>query len=239
MKIVATGDWHLDRVTAGVERFDEICQSIEEVLAYVEGQRPDLFVFLGDLCNPDTARAWAASAASIRVAKFIAERNVPQMWLVGNHDVADDGRGSSTLSPLAEAATNLAGCIVAEVPQLVGYFDVGVLALPYVSRARLYDPVDVVAKLEVRHARHVVLSHPCLEAARQGSESAEMARGREMYLPAEKLKQRLPGLVALNGHYHERQEVNEHGLMVHCAGSLARLDRGERGHVPAFLVVEV
>ena len=234
MKIVVCGDWHLDWMTAGVERFDEVAAAVNQAINYA-AQHADLFVFLGDLCDPESPRAWRACAFALERATALS---IPSVWIPGNHDVVDDGHGTTTLSPLAAIEDDRIQ--VAEAPVVLTFGEVQVLCFPYVSRANLYDPEDVVRKMPATGGPVVMLSHLCLESAGQGSESAEMARGREMFLPAKALVERdLNVAVVLNGHYHQRQEVVEHGLKVQCAGSLAKLTRGERHNAPAFLVVEV
>jgi DNA repair exonuclease SbcCD nuclease subunit len=235
VKIVVSGDWHLDHVTAGVERFDEVVAAMGRVFEAAE--QSDLFIFLGDLCNPESPRAWRAVEYAVRWAGML---HTQQLWLTGNHDIVEDGCRSSTLSPLDAALDHGQGTVVVRKPMSIGVGPVRILCFPFVSRSVDYDPADVVRKLPPCGFPTVVVSHLSLLAAQPGSESEEMARGRGVFLPAKELRVANLDIVAtLNGHYHRRQVVQEDGLEVQCVGSLARLTRGERDNSPAFVVVEV
>jgi DNA repair exonuclease SbcCD nuclease subunit len=105
VKILATSDWHLDATTAGFDRFDDVSEAIEEAISVAVAERVDLFVFLGDLCDPDANRAPRCVAKAIDVAQRLRNKMIPSRWLVGNLDVIEDGSGTSTLAPLAAAAS--------------------------------------------------------------------------------------------------------------------------------------
>jgi hypothetical protein len=238
MKIVCSGDWHLDAVTAGVERFDEVAAAVATVVEAAVQPDVDLFAFLGDLCNPESPRAWRA----VRFGQWVVQQlelvhsnrtRVQSLWLVGNHDVVEDGCGSSTLLPLTAFIEE-----VIDGPMKFDIAGVDVVGLPCTSRVAPYDPGEFV-RANCGKRPLVVLSHLSLHAAQPGSESADMARGREVFLPARELQLLGVPVTVLNGHYHKRQTVLEDGLEVQCVGSLARLTRGERDNSPAFLVVEV
>jgi DNA repair exonuclease SbcCD nuclease subunit len=232
-KLIVTSDWHLDWTTAGVDRFDELTAAVERIVVEAKEKEVDGFLFLGDLCDPDSPRAWRAVSFAIRVAHDLDSSGIDALWLVGNHDVVEDGHGTSTLSPLRGA-----GVRVVDTPCSTVLADHEVVALPFTPRSHAYDPAEFVLNGRsefVGPSPRLVLGHLCIEGIEPGSETKDMARGREVFLPLEEIQRELPGALVFNGHYHRRQTFRE----VHVPGSLARLTRGERDNSPGYLMVEV
>jgi len=231
-RLLITSDWHLDATTAGVERREDLEAAVDRIACAVKEEDVEGFAFLGDLCDPDSPRAWRAVEVAMRFAHQLEDSSVVQLWLVGNHDVVEDGRCSSTLLPLRGA-----GFRVVDTPQSTVLAGVPVVALPFTPRSHAYDPAAFVRDRPPLQAAGVplVISHLCVEGIEPGSESKEFARGREVFLPLEQIAASLPGALVFNGHYHRRQTFRE----VNVPGSLARLTRGERENSPGFLIVEV
>jgi hypothetical protein len=81
----------------------------------------------------------------------------------------------------------------------------------------------------------IVIGHLMLEGIAPGSETTDMARGRDVFLPVAALRAAFPDCVICNGHYHTAQTYKT----VHIPGSLIRLTKGEIGNVPGYLIVDV
>lgn len=243
MKLLVTSDWHLDATTAGVDRFADISAAVDETVRAAVDEKVDLYLFLGDLCDPDANRAPRCVAKAIAVAQELAHGNgIPSRWLVGNHDVIEDGSGTSTLTPLEAAAVDMATGQLSSIRVItrpeVEWFDGRLfLWLPYVPRCASYD-AKVVARTAAEDAPSttpvIVAGHLSIHGQVPGSETHEMPRGRDLWLPTEAIWERWPGAVILNGHYHAAQ----HAPVV-IPGSLARLTFGEEAHEPGFMIVEV
>lgn len=233
--VVATGDWHMDWRTAGLSRFDDVRRGAEQAVDKAIELRADLFAFLGDLADPDSPAAWRAAAFAIECWQRLDEHRIKSVWLTGNHDVLEDGSGTSVLEPLRAAGAEVAALPTFHVGERLG---LDVIALPYVARSHAYDPAE-----EIRKAagwgqigrRPLVLGHLMAEGISVGSETGDMARGRDVFLPLEQLAASYPEAIIVNGHYHLAQEFRG----VRFPGALARLTRGERDHDPQFLVLEV
>lgn len=239
MKIIATSDWHLDAVTSGVERWDEIEAAIDHSIDVAKSERVDLYLMGGDVCNPDAPCAVRAIAKTIEVAKRLDLAGIPSIWLAGNHDVIEDGFGTTILTPLAESGVAYA---VFEEPDSVVFNQTAVVGLPFTPKSHAYDPTRAVVDLAKR-ARNasgdtgsiIVLGHLHVEGIAAGSETKDFARGREVFWPLKIIARELPGAVCIAGHYHEAQEHDD--LMI--VGSLARLTHGEETIEPSLLIVEV
>jgi len=250
MKILFTGDWHLDRSTAGFDRFFDIVGDIEKTLEHFREScdgRDMLYVFLGDLANPNNVRSHRAVATAIEVARTISTEILGyeddpaienSIWLTGNHDVIEDGSGESTLISLAATGWST----VVDKPRVISFYsglrahDLSIVALPYPASCNSYDPVEFVESIEVPLMNNVlVIGHLSMPGIIAGSESGELARGREYAWPVDAIKKRWPTAIMVGGHYHRSQTCN--GVIF--PGSLERLGFDEESNDPGFITLEI
>jgi DNA repair exonuclease SbcCD nuclease subunit len=83
----------------------------------------------------------------------------------------------------------------------------------------------------------IILSHLNIEGIEVGSESDKFARGRDVFLDLEALREvskKRPTIV-LQGHYHKRQVLDN----IYVVGSLCRLNFGEQENQPGYQIVEI
>lgn len=250
MKVLITSDWHLDWTTAGMNRFDDVFAAVNDTVQVAKRLKVDAFIFTGDLTNPDSLRAHAASEVAVLVAATLwNDHGIMSRWVVGNHDVVESG--SPTRLPLHTLASVRAlehafgsTCVrVYDAPTVERFGDLAIVALPFVPRSHAYDPAEFVREVGVglgmpeveEGASVLVLSHLNIEGIESGSETTDMPRGREVFLPLADIRKRWPDAVIVNGHYHKRQTFNG----VQIPGSLERLTFGEEANEPGFLIVEV
>ena len=251
MRLCISSDWHLDRYTAGLCRFDDVARSARAVVALAKSERCDGFVFTGDLADPGPA-AHRCSAFAIEVASDLASAGIWSRWLVGNHDVVEDGSGSSTLSPLA--AYGEARGVIPRSRSLVDsiraidvwgsptieWLAEGVLAvaLPHPPRGVGYVPEEYVGGLSEVDGTVLVFGHLTVPGIERGSEVLDMPRGREVRYPIEAIRERWGDrAVCLNGHYHRSYRRAQSPVIV--PGSLERLTKSEALNEPGCLILEV
>lgn len=249
VKILLTSDFHLDAYTAGLARFDDVARSARATVDLARRERCDGYVFLGDLADPGP-RALRCSALAIELASELARAGIWSRWLVGNHDVVEDGSGSSTLSPLAavpgEAIDRDFMCRMIDVwaDPIAEWLsdDVAAIALPHPPRGASYDPENFIlsdAFDRLDSARAILIfGHLTVPGIEPGSEVLDMPRGREVRYPVETIRERWGDRALMfNGHYHRSYRRSESPVVV--PGSLERLTRGEAGNMPGCLIVEV
>lgn len=238
-KVVVAGDLHFDARTDGVSRFADVRAAFEQSVEYACDHRVDLFVQVGDVCDPDDGPdVIRALAVMVSAASVLSEHDITMLVVAGNHDVVNDPAGTTVLSPLR----GLSNVIVAE-QGLIREVCLGrwVLALPYPSAARPYDPAKVLREHLPRvgqgnaDATLMVFAHLVVPGLLPGEEATKMARGKGVDLPLDVLREVRPRLIVC-GHHHRRQ-VTPDGVYV--AGSMARLTHGEETSEPAFLIFEV
>jgi DNA repair exonuclease SbcCD nuclease subunit len=250
MKLFIVSDVHADASTSGVDRFSEIHDAIhfvaDEAINEKERGQEVLFVFAGDLCDPDTTRSFRAIGLAIDIACLLSFARVPSLWIAGNHDVIENERGSTVLEPLRAVSECVPRIKVVDREDGIcrHYNDrIAVIALPYVARANHYDPSEFIRDRcyglgeKEGFKPPIVIGHLTVPSAERGSESDDFARGRDMIFPVAECRRRWGDrCILVNGHYH-RKQITKDG--VHIPGSLARLRHDEEHHEPGYLVIEV
>jgi DNA repair exonuclease SbcCD nuclease subunit len=248
IRIVAFSDPHWDRSTLGVPRFDDLADAADQAVDYAVEKKANLLVCLGDVGNPDSIRTHRAAAKAVEVAKRAEAAKVASLWFTGNHDVSEDGSGSSTLEALWESRNHMIS--VYRQPGVRHFLqmnaageweDLDIVVLPFVARSHAYDPAEFVHRaaksLSARSKRVLVLGHLNLEGIGPGSETKDMPRGRDVFWPLDAVAEAFAGrdVFMMGGHYHEKQVYRG----VHVVGSVGRMTTGEEHIEPAFTVLEV
>ena len=238
MKIVITSDWHLDAHTLGVERFGDVEAAATRVVQHALDVKADAFFFLGDLCDPDAPNLIrCVTAAQDLAMMFDNGEGNESVWVAGNHDVLEDGRGTTVLDPLDALGDSV---WVIEEPvcfELCGG-KLPVVVLPYTPLSHTYDPEFELRKIAAERdakAVKVVATHLMLQGIQAGSEESDFPRGRDLFFPVELARELFPNAVFVAGHYHFAQTYQG----VHIPGSLARLTRADASNQPGFLEIDV
>jgi predicted phosphodiesterase len=244
LKLLVFSDLHGDWTTGGAERFDEASRGLDQVQAYAAARGVERVLFLGDLCDPDVdpTLAHRTIARALGFALNLRGSGVDQDWLVGNHDYIDDGRGSHTMMALMKAGIRVHSQPANQIHR-AGNDRVEFVWLPYGR----YDPDRYVRELAASHRMGmkggalVVCGHATrVPGTGVGSESTDMARGRDMPFPLEACRELAAAggydkVVLLNGHVHRRCVDGP----VLVPGSMFRVTHGEEDHEPGFMVIEV
>lgn len=253
MRMLLTSDWHMDAVTAGVPRIGEFEAYLTAVVEAVKARRVDIVAVLGDFFDPGKMNGPELTARLLMAAVKLSESGAQKvLWIAGNHDVVETSDGFTTISALAVAIqggfldrTGCARNYVWEKPGVRDFEGYGVLGLPYRARlaqkpGEMEEALEAAAKLKGEGAPLIVLGHMTVPGASLGSESAEMARGRDLDIPLTQLAELEPVLVA-NGHYHQAQTVaGPGGIRVVIPGSPHRFTFGERNDADkGFVVLDI
>jgi hypothetical protein len=238
MRVLHCSDAHADWSTAGFRRFDDVERAFEQTVRAAVDEKCGLYVFTGDLADPDGGSIVLRCAElAVRVSGELAGREIDSVWVAGNHDVAEDGEGTTTLSPLKHRKRVHVFDVPGGVAIPGGW---RVVALPYPSMARPYDAAlnaSGVRNSIVDYRATIVATHLQLPGIVPGEETREMPRGRDVPFPWEACD---PTWLVLGGHYHERQVwTAPNGVRVNIAGSLARLTHGEERNRPSFQIWDV
>lgn len=237
MKILITSDWHLDAVTAGVSRSEDVAEAVDWTVQLASDRMVNLYVFLGDLCDPDANRAPACVAKAIGAAKTLMARGIDSRWLVGNHDVIEDGSGTSTMEPIGAAGHALRSRPMHEHFSFT-FGKTLFVWLPFVPKVAAYDPAEFVRSCPTDVDRAFVFGHLNVPGVVPASETHEMPRGREVWMPTDVIREHWQGkAVIFNGHYHATTDGKKAGVGI--PGTLQRLTFGEQDNTPGCFIVDV
>ena len=253
MRILATSDWHPDAKTLGHARFADVDIAVRETVDAAIDLRVDAYVFLGDLCDPDSgSAAFRCVELAMSAALALARSGIESHWMAGNHDVIEDGSGDTTLSPLRELYRHTMqsgknGVVyVHERPALVHLKKTrAALFLPYTATSHAYQPnwetAEVLKHMLTPEEKLIVFGHLAVEGVIPGEETTEMPRGRDVLFPRQLFPDSMADRVVLmNGHYHRQQRHRMPGFCdVHIPGAPTRFTFGEQDNTPGYLLVEV
>lgn len=229
-KMLVFSDVHLDAVTMGVPRYDELSATLEEIKGIAFNHGCNSAVFNGDWCDPDTPRTLRCIERATEFAAGLKrDLGIESYWVNGNHDVVEDGYGTSVLSPLSA----IEGVEVVSGPDEFTQDGVSIAFLPYTARAKNYDP-EKWAKIFEQEARWV-FGHLNLIDFVPGSETEEMPRGRDVIWPTKQLGNRCPQAKLIGGHYHGGTRFDG----VEIIGSPGIFTFGEEGNSPRVGVLSL
>jgi len=254
VKVVVVSDLHPDASTAGFPRFEDVAVALNYVVKQsIEVIKPDAFVFAGDLItnDPTLDLMIRCQVLAQESARKLGGAGMSSFWVAGNHDIFEDGLGTTALDVLAcvSGATVIKRpCIlpllnvIATVTNPRPRPDLG-LFFPFAPLSHNYTPIEAAHSAVLAFGAHgadpnrvkLVVSHLMLEGIGPGSETQDMPRGRDVFLPIDELREMFPKAIFVQGHYHRQQVYRG----VHVVGSLVRLTRGEIDNTPSFLILEM
>ncbi len=242
MRYVVCSDLHIDAKTAGYDRYDDCHDALDQVVEYTREIRADRFVFTGDLCDPDAPNLIRCITAALNAAADLSLSGIPSFWVPGNHDVLEDGHGTTTLDPLEFVKNSY----LIKTPEIFTRYTTKkdmenpMGFLPYAASSQNYDP-DLVVRTWKKQGKStkVIFSHLMVEGIEPGSETSDFPRGRDLFLPTRAIKECFPEALVVQGHYHRpRVEVID-GVQIHIVGSMVRLTRSEVHNSPRFLTLDI
>lgn len=249
MRIVVSTDWHPDTNTAGYARFDDVDEAVHATVAAAVDLKADYYMFWGDLITNDPVLDLMVRCICLAqdAARELERHSIPSFWMPGNHDVFEDGRGTTALDPIASSdpmqlpqpgrGRNMVHLV--KRPNVYALAGGHVVFLPFTPLSHGYDPAEFVRSLFDDDSPHpevkLVCGHLTLEGIGPGSETLDTPRGRDVLFPIDLVKQRFPNAVLGNGHYHRRQVYRG----VQIPGSLVRGTRAEADNEPGYLVLEL
>lgn len=248
MIVIAVSDTHADWRTHAKPRFAEVERGMLRSVEVAVEREASLWVHTGDHCDPDSGPVvFRCVELLLDCALRLADAGIPSVFLAGNHDVIEDGSGSTVLSPLRAVKKREVHVVERPCDDLVfvgrDRRTLFVRCLPFTPSSAAYDPAEVLrrpGRWQPRFDAAIVLSHLTrVEGAREGDETSEMPRGRGVEFPFDALRGMSYSAV-VQGHYHTRQVIERPGYPpLFVPGSLARLTHGEEDHEPGILCLSL
>ena len=241
MRVVISSDYHTDKKTLGVDRYDDVRQAAHQSVEVAIREKADAWAFLGDLCDPEDGYEVARGLElMIELEARLRSARIRRILISGNHDPYENGTGRTVLSPLRALVGGVDGGLhIAETPGLFTIGDVAVLLLQYPPVSCSCDLAEYAGSMAkdmlARGVRTgLVLAHATyIQGAVEGEETLEMPRGRAVPLPVDVIPN---GWMVCCGHFHTPQ-VTPGGVLI--PGALARLTKGEAKNKPRFIVLDL
>jgi DNA repair exonuclease SbcCD nuclease subunit len=245
MKVIVTGDWHLEAGAhlgdADPEWGSSRLADAARILGSICAQEADLLIFLGDLARTAAPGPMAYRVAQEALAKFSG----PIVLLHGNHD-----HGNTRESALHVVADGLEEAHVVDRPELIMRAGLQIGCLPWAVPGRLFQAaphnpkamnrlvgerlVDICkgmsTKLDGNHP-NLLIAHWLFSGGTVGELS--VAEVGEPLLNVGEID--LDWQVVLGGHNHVRQQLAEN---VWHVGPPLRGSFGEEQHEVGYAIVE-
>jgi len=245
MRAIIGSDWHLDAVTHGVSRFNEVHRAIADMIAIAVNRKCNRFFFLGDLCDIDTLFTFKALTYVADTCRSLGTLGIKTYWMNGNHDSSN---GVTIFDPFVSAYAMNGYHHFINAPRLIEDDDATLLFLPYLSHEVL--SFNAIVKDLLQSSKRdktvpvFVFSHMSVKGIPLGEESYEMARGgSHTVLPVDVLDtyRNASGreLTVFQGHYHKAQRfLAGNKVVVEVVGAPARFTYRETNHTPGYIILE-
>ncbi len=243
MKLLHFADIHLGVTVYGVldsqtglnSRIIDFLDAMDCVCDVAEATKPDLILFAGDAFRTRTPVPTLVTHFANRIQRMADV--APVVMVVGNHDRQKGGEGRKHSIDVMRELKAKNQIYVSDSIEAIHFEHSHVITLPWTydkSPEDIYDSIDVCLSSVTDDLPCILLSHAALEGA-QYNENYVADLSVEEVLPLWLFCNECFDYVAL-GHIHKHQEMCPN---VVYAGSLERVDWGERDNPKGFILADV
>ena len=251
MKILHTSDWHLGRVYHGISLLEDQVYVLDQLIALVHDQKPDVVLIAGDVYDRAVPPADAVRLLDETLTRIVIGEGVPVILIAGNHDSPDRlGFGSRLL---AEAGLTVRGMASRNHDPVIltdSHGSVAFYPLPYAEPAQVRSLEEddsiadhhagLLAQLDrIRGAhdsknRSVVIAHAFVLGGTVSESERPLAVGGTGAVGAEVFSGF--DFVAL-GHLHRPQAIGEE--RIHYSGSLLKYSFAEADYAKTVSLINI
>jgi len=256
MRIFHTADWHLGKLVQGVYMTEDQQYVLEQFVADVEQEKPDVVIIAGDLYDRAIPPPEAVKLLDSLLAKIVLQLKTPVIAIAGNHD--SPSRLDFGGSMMRHSGFHIAGELAIPLKPVIlhdEYGEVHFYLIPYAEPAKvrhlLQDETikthDDAAKAVTEmiktsmdpHVRHVVVGHAFVTpggAAEENTSDSEkpLAIGGVEYVNAQYYERF--AYTAL-GHLHQAHHVAKE--TIRYAGSPLKYSISEQFHRKGYSLIEL
>ncbi len=263
MKIFHTADWHIGKVVNGISMLDDQKFVLDQFVADVKREKPDVVIIAGDLYDTAVPSAAAVELLDNVLVDLVIRNSTPVIAIAGNHD--SPKRIAYAADIVKAAGLHIVGPLSAEMKPVVlndEHVEVHFHLVPYadpVAVRELFDAPEVKTHDEAMQViverlratmkpgvRHVLIGHafvtPDGKAADNTSDSEKKLSvvGGAEHVNAS----HFAGFdyVAL-GHLHRAHDVGKAREVgqahVRYSGSILKYSLSEANHKKGYSVVEL
>jgi exonuclease SbcD len=251
MRILHTADWHLGRVLHGASLLEDQAQLLDQLVALVGEERPDVVVVAGDVYDRAVPPPQAVELLDDVMCRLILDQKCRVVLVAGNHDSATRiGFGSRVL---AERGLEIRGPVDVDAAPVVVEDKHGpfwIYPLPYAEpavvrhvtgmeelqghEAAMQALVDRVRAHRAGNQRSMLVAHCFVDGLAESESERPLSVGGASAVRPEVLAGF--SFVAL-GHLHQPQCCG--GGRIHYSGSLMPYAFSEADHDKAVSLVEI
>lgn len=250
MRILHTGDWHIGINRWGIDRSEEVFQSIDFIVKAVEEENIDIILIAGDLFDHRTPRGENLQR-TIKILQKLGESGRNVIIVTGNHDWSDLEASFNMFSPLANVHFLTQIGVKTFKTRKGETLRLGVL--PYfwerdflfmggenVRRERLGEGLkewlNTINRAFSPDTVNILLAHTFIEGAILGS-AMRLSFSSNFALPPAWLPDRAH-YIAL-GHAHKAQKIQNSPVPAYYCGSIIRIDFSEVNERKSFNIIDV
>ncbi|MGC9064019.1 MAG: metallophosphoesterase family protein, partial [bacterium] len=237
MRILHTGDWHIGITRWGIDRTEEVFNSLEFIIEIIEKEDVDVILIAGDIFDHRMPRGDALNRVT-RILQRMGEDGRLVMAITGNHDWNDLASGINTFSSLAnvylftkigvESYTTRRGerLVIGTLPYLAEreFLFLGKDERKENLGQHLQDVFNDINKRFLPDTVNIFLAHTFIEGAVLGS-AMRLSFTSHFALPPSWLPNRAD-YIAL-GHAHKLQRIEGSPAPTYYCGSIIRIDFSE------------
>jgi exonuclease SbcD len=271
MKILHLSDIHMgssfihgrtDPVTGRNTRLQDFSDVLRLCIDKAIEQAVDLVLFGGDAFPDSTPPPYVQEALGNQFNR-LAEKKIPTVLLIGNHDQHSHGQGGASLSIYRTLAGNsfIVGDSITTHSISTASGKIQVTTLPWINRAALVtrpeteglslaeinqlicDKLGVILEQEIRKIDKtmpaILLAHAMVDRATFGAEKYLAISNKGFQIPLSFFTQPEYDYVAL-GHVHSHQNLNPtNDPPVVYPGSIERVDFSEEKEDKGYVIIDI
>lgn len=226
--------------TREMDCLKNIDQSIEYTLE--ESNKIELFGVLGDIYvdrKPTMVQQREFAKRIVRLSAAGKETIILQ----GNHDISETDGDNEVIHTSSVIQTfNIPHIAVVDEPQVLHYGDVGVVAMPYVSRKNLnlktleetieyYRETVSMLRSQTGKQKNICLIHQTVENCTMSAGFRDLSTMDEVIVPLDVFKD---FDITIGGHIHNHQVMQKKPPVLYV-GSIDRVDFGEANQQKGFI----
>jgi exonuclease SbcD len=237
MKILHTGDWHIGITRWGIDRSEEVFNSLEFIIKIIEEEDIDVILIAGDIFDHRMPKGEDLHRTTEILRRMSKDRRIV-IAITGNHDWNDLASGINTFSSLANVhfATNIG--IQSYKTRKGESFLVG--TFPYIAERNflylgreerkedlgenLKDIINEINERFLPDTVNIFLAHTFIEGAVLGS-AMKLSFASHFAFPPSWLPNRAH-YIAL-GHAHKSQRIEGSPAPAYYCGSVIKVDFSE------------
>ncbi|MGE7837267.1 exonuclease SbcCD subunit D [Viridibacillus arvi] len=256
MKIFHTADWHLGKLVQGVYMTEDQAYILQQFLADIEQEKPDVIIVAGDLYDRAVPPTEAVRLLDDIFAEIVLKRHIPLISIAGNHD--SPGRLHFGSQLMKESGLHIVGNLDDKLSPVVlndEFGEVHFHLIPYADPSQVryvFDDdsikthqsamkriMDELKKKMDPEKRHVFVGHAFVTSHGQEEENTSeserpLAIGGTECIDAALLE---PFHYTALGHLHQAHFVlNE---TIRYAGSPLKYSISEENHKKGYLIVDL